>query len=177
MNSVTLVGFVSRPPKSTPTKSSVVCKFGMGTKDWREGKEEIEWHNIIAWGKLAEICQEYLVNGKQIALQGKIKLNKWNGEDGKSHSIYEILAEKVEFVGSNGAKKKEETEEEGSDFVTPAPVKTKPVKVEETDPSASRRRGRPPGSKNKPKAASIPVDDEEENEDDIILSDEEDDDN
>jgi single-strand DNA-binding protein len=191
MNSVTLVGFVSRDPQATTTKNSIVCKFGLGTREYINGKEDVEWHTITAWGKLAEMCRDHLKKGRQVAIQGRIRTNKWTDESGKPRVIHEILADRLEFVEKKEAQ--DDEEEKAAPTVVPAappkPAPPKPVAqvmdeeekpkpAAPTVPSAPRKRGRPPGSKNKPKVTSLlnvtpkpaASDDEEE---DLVMFEEE----
>lgn len=82
-----------------------IARFPLATSDSytdKESKEKktiTEWHNIVTKNKLAEICEKHLKKGDKIYLEGKIKSRKWE-DDGQTHYITEIIADKVQFIHS-----------------------------------------------------------------------------
>ncbi len=106
INKVILIGRVGRDPeiKYTPN-GSAVAKFSLATdenyKD-RNGEQQrrTEWHNIVAWSKLAEICGEYLTKGKQIYIEGSIRSRQWEDQSGNKRTSYEIVARTMQMLGS-----------------------------------------------------------------------------
>ncbi len=107
VNKVILIGRLGRDPelKYTPSGASV-AKFSLATdeafKD-RAGEQQkhTEWHNIVAWGKLAEICGEYLTKGKQVYIEGSIRSRQWDDKQtGNKRTAYEIVAQKMTMLGS-----------------------------------------------------------------------------
>lgn len=80
-----------------------VCVFSVATsRKWRDNagqaNEETEWHNIVAFDKLAEACGECLKKGSKVFVEGRIKTEKWDDKEGKSRTSFKIYAERVEFL-------------------------------------------------------------------------------
>jgi single-strand DNA-binding protein len=73
-----------------------------------EAVNKTEWHRIVVWGKLAEFCEKYLSQGKQILLEGKLRTRQWQDKDGNKRSTTEIEAQNIVFLG-----RREETAGEG----------------------------------------------------------------
>lgn len=96
INKVALIGTLGRDPELSYTASGIaVCKFSMATNEkWKDGdgnaQEKTEWHNIIAWRKLAEICGQYLSKGSKIYCEGKLQTSSWD-KDGQKHYKTEIV--------------------------------------------------------------------------------------
>jgi single-strand DNA-binding protein len=109
INKVILVGRLGKDPevKSTPS-GTTVTKFSLATDDKytdREGnkQERTEWHNIVAWGKLAEICGQYLRKGKLIYLEGKIRTDSWEDKETKVKKYRtEIIADNMQMLDRKG---------------------------------------------------------------------------
>ncbi|MCL4524135.1 MAG: single-stranded DNA-binding protein [Acidobacteria bacterium] len=108
VNKVILVGRLGRDPESRFTGSGqAVCNFSLATdrsyKD-RNGQtqKQTEWHKIVAWGKLAEICQKYLKKGSQIFVEGRIQSRQWEDQQGQKRTAFEIVANEMRMLGSRG---------------------------------------------------------------------------
>ena len=108
VNKVILVGRLGRDPESRFTASGqAVCNFSLATdrsyKD-RNGQtqKQTEWHKIVAWGKLAEICQKYLKKGSQIFIEGRIQSRQWEDQQGQKRTSFEIVAGEMRMLGSRG---------------------------------------------------------------------------
>ncbi len=107
VNKVILIGRLGRDPELKYTPSGApVAKFSLATdevfKD-RSGEQQkhTEWHNIVAWNKLAEICGEYLTKGKQVYIEGSIRSRQWEDKQtGAKRTAYEIVAQKMTMLGS-----------------------------------------------------------------------------
>jgi len=106
VNKVILIGRLGKDPEVKYTSSGTpVAKFSLATdevfKD-RSGEQQkhTEWHNIVAWNKLAEICGEYLTKGKQVYIEGTIRSRQWEGKDGNKRTSYEIIARDMKMLGS-----------------------------------------------------------------------------
>lgn len=107
VNKVILIGRLGRDPELKYTPSGApVAKFSIATdevfKD-RSGEQQkhTEWHNIVAWNKLAEICGEYLTKGKQVYIEGSIRSRQWEDkQSGAKRTAYEIVAQKMTMLGS-----------------------------------------------------------------------------
>ncbi|MDP3183528.1 MAG: single-stranded DNA-binding protein [Desulfobaccales bacterium] len=107
VNKVILVGHLGADPEMRYTASgTAVAKFRIATTEKFTDKqgnrqERTEWHRITAWGKLAEICGQYLSKGKQVYIEGKIRSDTWEQEGVKRYS-YEIVADTLQMLGSPG---------------------------------------------------------------------------
>ncbi len=106
VNKVILVGNLGKDPELRYTPSgAAVTTFSMATteryKD-REGnrQEKTEWHNVVAWRQLAEICGKFLHKGKQVYIEGKIQTRSYDDRDGNKRYITEIVADQMQMLGS-----------------------------------------------------------------------------
>lgn len=106
LNKVLLIGNLTRDPdlRYTPT-GAAVCTIGLATsRNWTtdagEKKEEVEYHRIVAWRKLAEICGQYLVKGKKIYLEGHLVTRKYTTQDGQEKSVTEIVMDDMIMLDS-----------------------------------------------------------------------------
>lgn len=99
VNKVILIGNLTRDPEMryTPNGQAVVS-FGLATnRRWTdkagEQKEDTEFHNIVAWGKLAELCSQLLKKGRKVYIEGRLQTRSWEGKDGVTRSRTEIVTE------------------------------------------------------------------------------------
>ena len=110
MNKVILIGNLGNDPETHYLASGVaVTKFNLATterytKKDGERQEHTEWHRIVVWGKLAEICGEYLSKGSKAGVEGRIQTNEWEDKEGNKRETKEIIANNVEFLGGNKPK-------------------------------------------------------------------------
>ena len=109
INKVTLIGRLGRDPELKYTASGTAyCRFSMATDDsWTdrnsgERQERTEWHNIVAWERLAEICGQYLAKGRMVYIEGQIQSRKWEDQDGNKRTSYEIRARDMVLLGGPG---------------------------------------------------------------------------
>jgi single-strand DNA-binding protein len=109
VNKAILIGNLGRDPEIRYTQSGdCVATFSIATSEsWKdkqtgEEQERTEWHNIVAWRRLAEICGEYLVKGKQVYIEGRIRTRKWQDRDGNDRYTTEIEALTMQMLGSRG---------------------------------------------------------------------------
>jgi single-strand DNA-binding protein len=138
VNKVILVGRLGKDPELKYTPSGApVAKFSLATdesfKD-RTGEKQnrTEWHNIVAWNKLAEICGEYLTKGKLIYIEGSIRSRQWQDQAGNKRTSYEIIANQMQMLGS-----KADSERMPSTGVDrPAPERQAPPAPPSPEPSA-----------------------------------------
>jgi single-strand DNA-binding protein len=113
INKVILVGNLGADPELRYTASgTAVAKFRIATSanftDKQGQKQErTEWHRITAWGKLAEICGQYLAKGKMVYIEGKIRSDKYTGQDGVERTSYEIIADTMRMLGGGGGRSAE----------------------------------------------------------------------
>lgn len=104
VNKVILVGNLGKDPELRYTPSgAAVATFSLATtnpfKD-REGNRSTEWHNVVAWRQLAEICGKYLHKGKQVYIEGRIQTRSYDDRDGNKRYITEIVADQMQMLGS-----------------------------------------------------------------------------
>lgn len=105
VNKVIIVGRLGADPelKSLGSGQSV-ANFNVATSEnWvdREGQkqERTEWHRIVVWGKLAEICRQYLAKGRQVFVEGKLQTRSWEDQQGQKRYTTEIVANNIQFIG------------------------------------------------------------------------------
>lgn len=109
VNKVILIGNLGKDPEIRYTQSgTAVANFTLATteswggKDGQERQEKTEWHNIVAWARLAEICNQYLSKGRQVYIEGRIQTRKWEDRDGNTRYTTEIVARDMQMLGSRG---------------------------------------------------------------------------
>lgn len=109
LNKVQLIGNLTRDPELRYTPSgTAVCSFGLATnRSWKtdagEKHDEAEFHNIVAWNKLAELCSQFLVKGRKVYLEGRLSTRTWTGQDGASRNRTEIVISDMILLDSRPA--------------------------------------------------------------------------
>lgn len=132
INKVILVGRLGKDPETKYMPSGdAVTSFSIATSEnWKdkqtgEKREKTEWHNIVAFRRLGEICGEYLRKGSQVYIEGKLQTRKWQDKNGNDRYTTEIVANDMQMLGSRP----------GGDSFAPAqssaPRKAEPAMVEE----------------------------------------------
>jgi single-strand DNA-binding protein len=121
LNRVQLIGNLTRDPelRYTPT-GAAVCSFGIATnRTWKtdtgEKHEESEFHNIVAWNKLAELCSQFLVKGRKVYVEGRLSTRSWQAQDGTQKSRTEVVIDDMILLDSAGARKTEVVSTPASD--------------------------------------------------------------
>ena len=106
LNKVQLIGNLTRDPelRYTPT-GAAVCTIGLATnRMWStesgEKKEETEFHRVVAWNKLAELCSQLLTKGRKIYVEGRLRTNSWQTADGAQRSTTEVVIEDMIILDS-----------------------------------------------------------------------------
>ena len=118
VNKVILVGNLGSDPEVRYTPSGkAVANFTLATHEQWTGKdgekgERTEWHKIVAWDRLGEICGEYLHKGKQIYIEGRLQTRSWEDRDGNKRYTTEIVAQIMQMLGSSAKQGKAKTNEE-----------------------------------------------------------------
>jgi single-strand DNA-binding protein len=127
VNKVILVGKLGKDPEVKYTPSGVtVAQFSIATSDeWKdketgEKQERTEWHRIVAWRRLAEICGEYLRKGSQVYIEGKIQTRQWEDRDGNKRYTTEIVAQNMQMLSSANKSARAEPHDPG--FPTEEPI-------------------------------------------------------
>lgn len=157
LNKVELIGNLTRDPELRYTpQGTAVCTFGLATnRQWTtengEKKEEVEFHRIVAWNKLAELCSQLLAKGRKVYVEGRLQTRKWTGQDGQERTTTEIVISDMiildsRFVGGAQGAQKEDDLDVPDDFNQEPPVEevgTAPSPAPKTDDK------KPKGSKKK----------------------------
>src|SRR3954449_1391078 len=106
MNRGLLTGRLTRDPElRTTAGGKAVAQFSVASHEYVGGKEKPEYHNVVAWDRLAEICGRYLGKGQQVALEGRLQTRTWDDDQGRRHWKTEIVANQVEML--SGRRKKD----------------------------------------------------------------------
>lgn len=109
LNRSQLIGNVTREPETRQTTGGqTVATFSVATNSRFKDKsgqyqDKAEFHNVVAWGKLAEICSSYITKGKKIYVEGRMQTRDWQGEDGIKRYKTEIVAENIILLDRAGA--------------------------------------------------------------------------
>jgi len=109
LNKAMIIGNLTRDPESrqTPNGKSV-CNFAVATSSqWTDQagmkQEQVEYHNVVAWGKLAEICTQYLKKGRKVFIEGRIQTRDWTDQQGVKKYRTEIVADNMILLDKAGA--------------------------------------------------------------------------
>lgn len=106
VNKVILVGRLGQNPEVRYTPSgAAVANFSVATNEsWMDKagqkQERTEWHRIVVWGKLAELCSKYLTKGRQAYIEGRLQTRQWQDKDGQTKYTTEVQAQTVQFLGA-----------------------------------------------------------------------------
>jgi len=138
LNKAMLIGNLTRDPEMRYTpQGAAVCTFGIATnRDWKtdtgEKKEDVEFHNIVAWNKLAEICSQYLKKGGKVYVEGRLSTSTWQAPDGAQRN-------KTEVVISDMVMLDRKTGEPSSDIDIPEPtIESQAEPVEPVEPAVAK---------------------------------------
>jgi single-strand DNA-binding protein len=108
VNKVILIGRLGKDPELKYTASGTpFCRFSMATDDvWNdktsgERQEKTEWHNIVAWDRLAEICNQYLTKGRLVYIEGSLQTREWDDQEGNKRRTTEVRARDMVMLGGN----------------------------------------------------------------------------
>jgi single-strand DNA-binding protein len=111
VNKVILVGRLGQNPEVRYTPSgAAVANFSVATNEsWTDKsgqkQERTEWHKVVVWGKLAELCSQYLAKGRQCYIEGRLQTRQWQDKDGQTKYTTEVQAQTVQFLsGGAGAR-------------------------------------------------------------------------
>ncbi len=105
-NNVKLIGRLGQDPEiKTLDKGGKLASFSLATTDRykdKEGKmkDQTEWHNIVAWGNLADRCEKYLKKGKEVLIDGKLTHRSWEDKNGVKHQTSEVVMNDMLFIGA-----------------------------------------------------------------------------
>lgn len=107
-NQAIVLGNLTRDPevRTTPNGKSV-ASFSVATnrrwtnRETNQPQEEVEFHNVVAWGKLAEICGQILYKGRKVLIAGRLRTRSWEGQDGVQRRTTEIIADHISATGAS----------------------------------------------------------------------------
>jgi single-strand DNA-binding protein len=108
LNKVMIIGNLTRDPEMKTTQSGQnVATLGVATnRQWKnqggETQEQTEFHDVVVWGKLAEICQQYLSKGQKVYFEGRLQTRQWEAQDGSKRQRTEIVAEDMLMLDGRG---------------------------------------------------------------------------
>ncbi|MBI3379262.1 single-stranded DNA-binding protein [Candidatus Gottesmanbacteria bacterium] len=140
LNKVILIGNLTRDPELRYTPAgTAVCTFGLATnRSWTtqtgETKEETEFHRIVAWNKLGELCAQLLAKGRKTYVEGRLSTHSWTGQDGTQRMTTEVVIEDMIILDSKRLLR--EGESAGTVAEPTVKVAAEPVKVPEVDVKA-----------------------------------------
>lgn len=103
LNKVFLIGNLTKDPELKALPSGVkVCNMGLATNRFSKDKdgnrqEVVEYHNITAFARLGELCNQYLKKGRQIYVEGRLQTRSWDGQDGQKRYRTEVIADNIQF--------------------------------------------------------------------------------
>lgn len=126
LNKAMIIGRLGQDPDVRYTQSNTaVANLSIATSErykdkMGEWKEETEWHRVVAWGRLAEICQEYLTKGSQVYIEGPIQTRKWEDKEGQTRYTTEIKALNMTMLDSK-------SDRSGNGDMGPQPDESQPA--------------------------------------------------
>ncbi len=109
INKVILVGHLGQAPEVRHSANGqAMCNFSIATNEtWTDKsgakQEKTEWHRVVAFGKLAEVCGQYLSKGRQVYAEGKLQTRQWQDKDGATRYTTEMVAQTVQFLGGGAS--------------------------------------------------------------------------
>jgi single-strand DNA-binding protein len=124
INKVILIGNLGKDPELRYTPGGqAVASFSLATSEkWRDKdgvmQDKTEWHNIVVWGRQAEVAKEYLAKGKQVYIEGRIQTRSWEDKEGNKRYTTEIVGQRMQFLG---------TRDSGKEVPSDMPAEAPPV--------------------------------------------------
>ena len=184
LNKVQLIGNLTRDPELRYTpQGTAVCTLGLATnRSWvtesGEKREEAEFHRLVAWNKLAELCSQLLFKGRKIFVEGRLQSREWTGKDGNVRQTTEIVISDMIILDSKRAPGEETVVEgavpesmtppaEESSFEMPEGVEVTPAGSTVAEPAATSGKSTKGGAAKKEEKAEEPANDKEVNSEDI----------
>jgi len=146
LNRVQLIGNLTRDPELRYTpQGTAVCSFSIATnRNWTtdtgEKKDEVEFHRIVAWAKLAELCSQFLVKGRKVFVEGRLTTRSWTAQDGTQKQTTEIVISDMILLDS----KRPDTTESHTEIAESEPTekeeeKTESKKLSKAKPVSSKK--------------------------------------
>lgn len=123
LNKVMIIGNLGKEPelRYTPSGRPVTTFSVAVSRSWKssngEHRSETEWFKIVAWGKLAEICKEYLHKGQQVYIEGRLQTRQWEDKEGQQRTTVELIANEMTMLGER--RDKAPAEESAAEYTPP----------------------------------------------------------
>lgn len=127
LNKTTIIGHLGRDPEMRYTaQGTAVTNFSVAvSRTWKDGggqqQEETTWFNVVAWDKLGEICNQYLMKGSKVYLEGRIATRKYTDKEGNERTAWELVAQDMIMLDSKGQRAEPDEDEEPA---RPAPARS-----------------------------------------------------
>ncbi len=137
VNKVMLIGRLGRDPEMRYTSSgTAVVNFSMATNHFTKDQsgnnsEQTEWHNIVAFGRTAEVAGEYLTKGRLVYIEGRLQTRSWDDPNGQKKYKTEVVCSNLQLLGGKG--EVAETTEEDTSFIENKKENSKPKKEKEKE--------------------------------------------
>jgi single-strand DNA-binding protein len=106
-NKVILMGGLTRDPELKDANGTAVCDISLAVSEKYKDKEYTTYVDIVAWGKTAELCAQYLAKGRQILVDGRLQLDQWENQQGEKRSKLRVRADRVQFLSDGKGKSAE----------------------------------------------------------------------
>ncbi len=123
LNKVMIIGNLGKEPelRYTPSGRPVTTFSVAVSRSWKssngEHRSETEWFKIVAWGKLAEICKEYLHKGQQVYIEGRLQTRQWEDKEGQQRTTVELIANEMTMLGER--RDKTSAEDNSAEYAPP----------------------------------------------------------
>lgn len=134
LNRVQLIGNLTRDPELRYTPNgTAVCSFGLATnRSWTtdagEKREETEFHRVVSWNKLAELCSQFLTKGRKVYVEGRLVTRKWTAQDGAARNATEVVIDEMILLDNRRSAEETAPRESESSSAQP-PVEEEVVKA------------------------------------------------
>lgn len=140
VNMAILVGNLGKDPEVRFMQSGrAVANFSVATSETWTGQdgnrqERTEWHNVVVWGKQAEICGQYLAKGRQVFVQGNIRTRSYEDKTGNTRYVTEVVAQRVQFLGGGGGARASQEPQQQDQGFGEAPSSIQPPPIDDDIP-------------------------------------------
>lgn len=161
-----LIGNLTRDPELRYTpQGTAVCSFGLATNrswvpsDGGERREETEFHRIVAWNKLAELCAQLLTKGRKVYIEGRLQTRNWEGQDGEKRQTTEVVAEDMVLLDSRKPTTEGAVDEHGSEVKEEAAAAKETVEEKASSEIPTEEKESEKKKDNKSSSEEIDIDD------------------
>lgn len=131
VNKAILIGNVGKDPEVRPVSGNKVANFTLATSekaytknDGTQVQERTEWHNIVVWGKLADVCEKYVRKGSKLYIEGKIRSRTYDDKQGQERKVTEIIVDNMEMLGAAPQTQQQAPQ---AAYAPPQPIAPQPI--------------------------------------------------